>query len=61
MPNNILPFLAEQMNFIPFYYVQDVYQKITNRKASIASVNGIKGSGGGGALSPSEGILISLK
>ena len=46
MPNNILPFLAEQMNFIPFYYVQDVYQKITNRKASIASVNGIKGSGG---------------
>ena len=46
MPNNILPFLAEQINFVLFYYVQDVYQKITNRKVSIASVNGIKGSGG---------------
>ena len=53
MPNNILPVLAEQMNFIPFYYVQDVYLKITNRKASIESVNGIKGSGGGGLCSES--------
>ena len=50
MPNNILPVLAEQMNFIPFYYVQDVYLKITNRKARIESVNGIKGSGGGVVL-----------
>ena len=27
MPNNTLFFSPEQINLIPFYYVQDVYQK----------------------------------
>ena len=27
VPNNILLFLAEQISLMPFYYVQDVYQK----------------------------------
>ena len=48
MPNNMLLFLAEQINLMPFYYVQDVYQKSQLRTRSdkrhmIPEVNIISG------------------
>ena len=57
--------MAEQISFMPFYYVQDVQQKNQlrtrlekrpdkiNRKVNVASINGA--GGGGGALNPSCG------
>ena len=58
--------MAEQISFMPFYYVQDVQQKNQlrtrlekrpdkiNRKVNVASISGA-GGGGGGALNPSCG------
>ena len=74
MPNNILLFSAEQISFMSFYYVQDVYQRnhlrarldqrpdIINGKASVASVKGAGGSGEKrGTLSHSAGDLGTLR
>ena len=59
--------MAEQISFMPFYYVQDVQQKNQlrtrlekrpdkiNRKVNVASISGAGGGGGGGALNPSCG------
>ena len=72
IPNNIFLFSAEQisLSLVPFYYVQNVYQKnmpgtrliiimisrvIISGKASVVSVNGAAEPGG--ILSPSAEVL----